>query len=109
MGWVVNAMLRALYPRERPGTHCRWAPGLVWRGAENLEPPPGFDPRTVQPVASRYTPTLFHNISCATLLGGFVCSNLCSKIGYLANHTMGSRVPSDWHKVQHLLATHLNQ
>ena len=24
-------------------------------GAENLPPPPGFDPQTVQPVASRYT------------------------------------------------------
>jgi hypothetical protein len=22
MGWVVNAPLRALYPQERPGTHC---------------------------------------------------------------------------------------
>jgi len=22
MGWVVNAMPRPLYPRERPGTHC---------------------------------------------------------------------------------------
>ena len=32
------------------------APGPVWTGAENLAPPPpGFDPRTVQPVASRYT------------------------------------------------------
>jgi hypothetical protein len=30
-----------------------WAPGSVWAGAENLAPP-GFDPRTVQPVASRY-------------------------------------------------------
>ena len=30
--------------------------GPVWTGAENLAtPPPGFDPRTVQPVASRYT------------------------------------------------------
>ena len=29
-----------------------WAPGPVWTGAENLAPPPGFDPRT---VASRYT------------------------------------------------------
>ena len=28
--------------------------GLVWTGAENL-PTPGFDPRTVQPVASSYT------------------------------------------------------
>jgi hypothetical protein len=31
-----------------------WAPGPVWRGAENFAPP-GFDPRTVQPVGSRYT------------------------------------------------------
>jgi hypothetical protein len=31
-----------------------WAPGLVWTGAENLTPP-GFNPQTVQPVASRYT------------------------------------------------------
>ena len=32
-----------------------WAPGPVWTGAENLTPQPGFDLRTVQPVASRYT------------------------------------------------------
>ena len=32
-----------------------WAPGPVWTGAENLTPPPGFDPQTVQPIASRYT------------------------------------------------------
>jgi len=32
-----------------------WAPGPVWTGAEYLAPPPGFDPRTVQPVASRNT------------------------------------------------------
>ena len=31
-----------------------WAPGPVWAGAENLTPP-GFDPWTFQPVASRYT------------------------------------------------------
>jgi hypothetical protein len=31
-----------------------WAPGQVWTGAENLAPP-GFDPWTLQPVASRYT------------------------------------------------------
>jgi hypothetical protein len=29
-------------------------PEPVWIGAENLAPP-GFDPRTFQPVASRYT------------------------------------------------------
>ena len=31
-----------------------WAPGPVWIDAQNLAPP-GFDPRTVQPVGSRYT------------------------------------------------------
>ena len=32
-----------------------WVPGQVWTGAEKSHPPPGFDHRTVQPVASRYT------------------------------------------------------
>ena len=32
-----------------------WVPGPVWTGAENLSPTQGFDPRTVKPVASRYT------------------------------------------------------
>ena len=32
-----------------------WAPGPVWTDAENLAPQPGFDPRTIQPVTSRYT------------------------------------------------------
>jgi hypothetical protein len=31
-----------------------WAPEPVWIAAENLAPP-GFYPRTFQPVASRYT------------------------------------------------------
>jgi hypothetical protein len=31
-----------------------WVPEPVWIGAENLASP-GFDPRTSQPVASRYT------------------------------------------------------
>jgi hypothetical protein len=31
-----------------------WAPEPVWIGAENLDPQ-GFDPRTFQPVGSRYT------------------------------------------------------
>ena len=43
---------------KRPGTRfieAGWAPGPVWMGADNLTPPPGFDPPTFQPVASRYT------------------------------------------------------
>ena len=46
-----------LYPRERPGAHCTggWVGPRAGSGrAENLALP-GFDPRTVQPVASRYT------------------------------------------------------
>jgi len=48
----------ALYPQERPGTHCTggWVgsrAGLDTCGKSRL--PPGFDPPTVQPVASRYT------------------------------------------------------
>jgi hypothetical protein len=31
-----------------------WAPGCQYGRAENLAPP-GFDPRTIQPVVSRYT------------------------------------------------------
>ena len=31
-----------------------WASGPVWTGAK-ISCPPGFDPRTVQPVSSRYT------------------------------------------------------
>ena len=48
----------ALYPRERPGTHCTggWVgPRAVLDWCGKSQPRPGFDPRTVQPVASRYT------------------------------------------------------
>jgi hypothetical protein len=58
MWWVVNATPRPFYSRERPGTHCTGG----WGGPQGrsgqvrkIVPPPGFDPRTVQPVASRYT------------------------------------------------------
>ena len=29
--------------------------GMLWTGAENLASPPRLDPRTLQPVVSRYT------------------------------------------------------
>ena len=50
--------LAALPPGQRPGTHCigGWVghrTGLD--GCRNSRPPPGLDPRTAQPVASRYT------------------------------------------------------
>ena len=40
MGWMVNATLRPLYPRERDpvptAQEAGWAPESVWTGAENL-------------------------------------------------------------------------
>ena len=58
-GWVVGTSPRPLYSRERPGTHCTgedWVgPRVGLDGCGKSRPPPGFDPRTVQPVASRYT------------------------------------------------------
>ena len=58
MGWVANATSWLFYPRKRTGTHCTggWVgprAGLDGCGKSRL--PPGFDTRTVQPVASRYT------------------------------------------------------
>jgi hypothetical protein len=47
----------ALPPGKSPVSivyEAGWVPGSVWTGAENLDPP-GFDPRTGQPVASRNT------------------------------------------------------
>jgi hypothetical protein len=48
---------RPLYAQERPVTHCLggWVGPRTGRdGCGKSHPPPGFDPRTVQPVASRY-------------------------------------------------------
>jgi len=50
--------LAALYPWERPGVHCTggWVgPRAGLDRCEKSRLPPGFDPRTVQPVASHYT------------------------------------------------------
>jgi len=48
----------ALYSRERLGTHCigGWVdPRAGLDSVRKISPPPVFDPRTVQPVESRYT------------------------------------------------------
>jgi len=55
---VDNATPLLLYPRERPGTHCTggWVdPRAGLDRCEKSHRPPVFDPRKVQPVASRYT------------------------------------------------------
>ena len=58
MGWVVNATPRPIYPREGAGgTHCieGWVGLRAGQDGCGKSRPSGFDPRTVQPVASRYT------------------------------------------------------
>jgi hypothetical protein len=56
-GWSAPRPGRFTPGKER-GTHCTGG----WVGPQGgsvrvrkISPPPGFDPRTVQPVASRYT------------------------------------------------------
>ena len=58
MWWMVNATPHMLHPQERPGTHCTggWVgprAGLDRCGKSHS--PLGFDPRAVEPAASRYT------------------------------------------------------
>ena len=57
-GWEISVTPRPLFTPGKDSViivqEAGWAPGPVWTGAENLAPP-GFDPRTVQPVANRYT------------------------------------------------------
>jgi len=56
--WLVNATPRPPCPRERPGAHCTggWmGPRAGLDGCGKISLPPGFDPKAVQPVASRYT------------------------------------------------------
>jgi hypothetical protein len=48
----------ALPPGKRPGIYCigGWVgPRAGLDGCWKISPPPGFDPRIVQPVSSRYT------------------------------------------------------
>ena len=58
MGWVVNATLRRLYPLDgEPVPFVReswWATGPVWM-VQKISPLPGFNPWTVQSVASYCT------------------------------------------------------
>jgi len=55
---MVSVTVRPLFTPEKDllsiVQEAGWAPGPARTGAENLEPT-GFDSRTVQPVARRYT------------------------------------------------------
>jgi len=58
MGVGIQCHAPPLYPRERPGTHYVGGWVGLRSGLDRYEKsrlPQGFDPRTIQPVASRYT------------------------------------------------------
>jgi hypothetical protein len=70
MGRVVNVTPWPLYTRERPGTHCivGWTgPRAGLDGCGKFRLPPGFDPQTVQPVATRYVCTYVDIFDCVVL------------------------------------------
>jgi hypothetical protein len=70
-------------PRERDPVpivqEAGWAPGAVWTAAENLAPP-GFDPRTVQPVASRYTDWAIVCQVNMQIIGKLCCGVQCARL-----------------------------
>ena len=57
-GWGVSVTAQPLFTPRKDLVpivqEAGWAPGPVWTGAENLARS-GFDPRTIQPVASHYS------------------------------------------------------
>jgi len=53
-----------------------WTPGPIWR-VRKISPPPIFDPRTVQPLASRYNDCGIPVMHQATLI------NLLKPTGYV--------------------------
>ena len=71
--------------RNRPGTHCigGWVgTRACLDGCGKYRPPPGFDPRTVQPAASRCTDCVIraHTLEYNILLirnGRYVCVCRC--------------------------------
>jgi hypothetical protein len=68
--------LRLLYTRkdlEATIQEARWASGPVWTARKNL-PPPGFDPHTIQHVASCYT----NYAICACVWGCMRAPILCN-------------------------------
>ena len=56
---MVSTSLRPPYSREKHGTYCTGGSGGLRgrsRQRRDIASPLGFDPRTVQPIESRYTP-----------------------------------------------------
>jgi hypothetical protein len=80
-----------------------WAPGSVWSVAENVAPP-AFDPRTVQPVACRYTyaipcpyTVVYLYIYCSIFV--YIRYIYVSKSGCMTSYkgmTVNSKIKSIW-------------
>jgi hypothetical protein len=77
---VVSTTPQPLYPPDRPGIHCAgcWISlGGRYEPARKMSPARGFDPRTMQLVASRY-------VDCAFILFCFLLRRL--KTYFLIRH-----------------------
>ena len=73
-----------LTPRKDPVPivqEAGWASEPVWTGAENLVPP-GFDPRTVQPVGSRYTDYATRHTKWLSKIANIHAASLSTRILY---------------------------
>jgi hypothetical protein len=105
MEWVFNATPRPLYPRETTGIHCivgSVGPPQMWTVWKKLATP-RFDPRTLQPAASRCTGQLHSNsrqhIRC-TLKSDDCCEH-CGRLTHPANQVFPFNRQSTALKWQH--------
>jgi hypothetical protein len=79
-----------------------------------ISPPPGFDPRTVQPVASRYTdcatrPTHFTDLICRAQRnrwqGECNCTEICSRLAQLTDPLSTKAVERSLNKKREMYAS----
>ena len=85
----------ALYPRERPGTHCTggWVgPRAGLDRCGNSRPPPGFDPPTVQAVAQ----SLYRLSYPASEGTGVQCVYACTYRELQSLHVFTEHKSSNW-------------
>ena len=84
----------ALYPQERPGTHFTvgWVGprACLDRCGKSRPPPPGFDPRIVQPVANMRNKRLSRNIQRSDKLNVSVNSK------FRTIHSLQFRCQCEW-------------
>jgi len=80
MGWVIAPRLSRFTPGKDPlpiEQEAGWAPGPVWTGCAKKLHQPGFEHRTVQPVASPCTDYAIP----ATVLNQFICKRKVTVVG----------------------------